>query len=113
MKILLLEDDPVLSDILTYHLRESGFEVIHVEDGENALESAYEHKFDLMILDINVPKKSGLEVLEEIRSEEDIKDIPVEIKVLEISFDLMENAQFDISPRPKNTMPKPKLMKIS
>jgi DNA-binding response OmpR family regulator len=67
MKILLLEDDPILSDILTHHLIDSGFEVIHVEDGESALNSAYEHKFDLMILDINVPKKSGLEVVKTLR----------------------------------------------
>ncbi|WP_024954194.1 response regulator transcription factor [Sulfurospirillum arcachonense] len=67
MKILLLEDDLILSDILTHHLRESGFEVIHVEDGESALECATESKFDLMLLDINVPKKSGLEVVKTLR----------------------------------------------
>lgn len=67
MKILLLEDDAILSDILTHHLRECGFEVDHVEDGESALDQAYASKFDLMILDINVPKKSGLEVVKTLR----------------------------------------------
>lgn len=67
MKILLLEDDAILSDILTHHLRDSGFEVVHVEDGDSALEEAYDSKFDLMILDINVPKKSGLEVVKTLR----------------------------------------------
>jgi len=67
MKILLLEDDPILSDILTHHLEECGFTVVHVEDGENALDSAYDNKFDLMILDINVPKKNGLEVVKTLR----------------------------------------------
>jgi DNA-binding response OmpR family regulator len=67
MKILLLEDDLILSDILSYHLNESGFEVVHVEDGESALDEASENKFDLMILDINVPKKSGLEVVKTLR----------------------------------------------
>lgn len=67
MKILLLEDDPILSDILTHHLKESGFEVVHVEDGESAIDEAYDSKFDLMILDINVPKKSGLEVVRTLR----------------------------------------------
>lgn len=67
MKILFLEDDQILSDILVHHLKESGFEVVHVEDGESALDEAYENKFDLMILDINVPKKSGLEVVKTLR----------------------------------------------
>jgi DNA-binding response OmpR family regulator len=67
MKILLLEDDLILSDILSCHLKESGFDVVHVEDGESALDKAYDSKFDLMILDINVPKKSGLEVIKTLR----------------------------------------------
>jgi len=67
MKILLLEDDLILSDIIAHHLRECGFEVVHVEDGESALDAAYDNKFDLMILDINVPKKSGLEVVKTLR----------------------------------------------
>lgn len=67
MKILLLEDDLILSDIIAHHLRECGFEVVHVEDGESALDEAYDNKFDLMILDINVPKKSGLEVVKTLR----------------------------------------------
>jgi DNA-binding response OmpR family regulator len=67
MKILLLEDDPILSDILVHHLKDSGFEVVHVEDGDSALDEAYDSKFDLMILDINVPKKSGIEVVRTLR----------------------------------------------
>jgi len=67
MKTLLLEDDSILSDILTHHLKECGFEVVHVRDGDSALDEAYENKFDLMILDINVPKKSGFEVVKTLR----------------------------------------------
>ncbi|HIP30588.1 MAG TPA: response regulator transcription factor [Sulfurospirillum arcachonense] len=67
MKILLLEDDPILSDILTHHLRDSGYGVVHVEDGERALDEASETKFDLLLFDINVPKKSGLDVVRTLR----------------------------------------------
>ncbi len=67
MKILLLEDDPILSDILTHHLRDSGYEVVHVEDGERALDEASDAKFDLLLFDINVPKKSGLDVVRTLR----------------------------------------------
>ncbi len=67
MKILLLEDDPILSDILSHHLRESGYDVSHVKDGESALDVASEIKFDLLLFDINVPKKSGLDVVKSLR----------------------------------------------
>ncbi len=67
MKILLLEDDPILSDILTHYLEESNYNVIHVEDGESALDEASQSKFDLFLFDINVPKKSGLDVLKILR----------------------------------------------
>jgi DNA-binding response OmpR family regulator len=67
MKILLLEDDPILSDILTHHLKESRYNVVHVEDGESALDEASQSKFDLLLFDINVPKKSGLDVLKSLR----------------------------------------------
>jgi len=67
MKILLLEDDPILSDILTHHLRDSGYDVVHVEDGDSALDKAIDGKFDLLLFDINVPKKSGLDVVKTLR----------------------------------------------
>jgi len=67
MKILLLEDDPILSDILTHHLRDSGYDVVHVADGESALDEASSSKFDMLLFDINVPKKSGLDVVKSLR----------------------------------------------
>lgn len=71
MKILLLEDDPILSDILLYHLKNSLHEPLHVSDGNAALDVLNSQKFDLLILDINVPQKNGLEVIKEIRSYKD------------------------------------------
>lgn len=63
MKILLLEDDPILQDIMSEHLRELSYDVFACSDGEEALELIDEENFDLYIFDINVPLKSGLEVL--------------------------------------------------
>lgn len=68
MRVLILEDDLVLADILTEHLEEKGYNVTVFEDGESALKAIEEHKFDLLILDINVPKKSGPEVLQSLRA---------------------------------------------
>lgn len=73
MKILLLEDDIALSDILEDHLTHNGFEVFIAMDGEKALEYFLDEVFDLAIMDINTPKISGLEVLKTIRKDYKIK----------------------------------------
>jgi DNA-binding response OmpR family regulator len=69
LKILLLEDDPILLDIISHHLQESGFELLHVRDGKSALEEASVQRFDLFIFDINVPKMSGLELIKALRED--------------------------------------------
>ena len=68
-KILLLEDDINLSDTVCDYLEEKGFEVICVYDGEEALSSIYENRFDLLLFDVNVPIKNGFQVLKEIRKD--------------------------------------------
>ena len=68
-KILLLEDDINLSETVCDYLEEKGFEVICVYDGEEALSSIYENRFDLLLLDVNVPIKNGFQVLKEIRKD--------------------------------------------
>ncbi len=71
MKILLLEDDYILADLLYHHLKELSYDVLHVDDGQKALDEASSNTFDLMILDINVPKISGLDVIKSIREYND------------------------------------------
>lgn len=75
MKILLLEDDYMLSDIIVSFLKEKFYDVVQVEDGESAVERASTDKFDLMIFDINVPKLSGINVVKNIRSYSDTTPI--------------------------------------
>ncbi len=74
MKILLLEDDPLLSKILTKHLS-LHYNVTPVYDGDSALESVEEEKFDLLILDSNVPGITGLELIKELREYNDTTPI--------------------------------------
>ncbi len=69
MKVLLLEDDLALSDILYEHLKYRDFDVTLAFNGEDALEALIEEVYDFAILDINTPKLSGLEVLKTLRSE--------------------------------------------
>lgn len=66
-KILLLEDDLNLSEIVEEHLSDEGYEVNLVSDAEEALNLAYEKHFDLWILDVKVPLGDGFSLLRELR----------------------------------------------
>jgi len=66
-KILLLEDDKVLSETLIELLEVEEFEVTHVEDGEMALDASFNQEFDLLLLDVNVPYLNGFEFLKGLR----------------------------------------------
>ncbi|AKF24622.1 chemotaxis protein CheY [Sulfurovum lithotrophicum] len=68
-KILLLEDDANLNETVTEFLEEEGHKVVSVYDGYEAQEKLYESKYDLLLLDINVPGIDGLELLKESREE--------------------------------------------
>ncbi|RUM64404.1 MAG: DNA-binding response regulator [Sulfurospirillum sp.] len=67
MKILLLEDDPILSDLMYDYLIEAGYDVTLCMDGNETIEAIDSDTFDLFIFDINVPGKSGLDVLKDAR----------------------------------------------
>lgn len=66
VKILLLEDDTVLADILVDYLQED-YEVLHTYSMKKALTLSEEHSFDLYIFDINVPDGDGISLLKELR----------------------------------------------
>lgn len=67
MKILLLEDDMLLSEIMTEFLDAQGYEVTVVYNGLEAEETVYDEKFDLLLLDVNVPKLNGFQFLKSLR----------------------------------------------
>ena len=73
MKVLLLEDDLALSDILYDHLEHNGFDVSLATSGDEALEFFIDEVFDFAIMDINTPNMSGLEVLKIIRNDYKLK----------------------------------------
>ncbi|WP_321311178.1 response regulator transcription factor [Halarcobacter sp.] len=68
-KLLLLEDDLTLSETVIDYFEEQGFEVKAVYDGEEAQEIIYEEKFDIFLLDVNVPLINGFELLKKVRQE--------------------------------------------
>ena len=67
MKILLLEDDIILSDLLKEYLEEHSYTVFQSFEGEDASEMLYNQKFDLLLFDINVPQINGLKIFEKFR----------------------------------------------
>jgi len=76
-KLLLVEDDIPLRDMYQARLVMDGYEVILASNGEEALARAVEDKPDLILLDIMMPKISGFDVLEILKSTPETKKIPV------------------------------------
>lgn len=74
MKILLLEDDTLLNEIIEEFLEEKEHNVISTYDGQEALETIYEEQFDLLLLDVNVPSLNGFDLLKNLK--ENSIDIP-------------------------------------
>ncbi len=76
-KILVVDDQVTIRKLVGYRLEKSGHEVVFAENGIEATEKLAGEKFDLAILDISMPEKTGLEVLQHIRSDEKIQALPV------------------------------------
>ena len=70
-KILLLEDDILFAETLVDLLEENNYSVEHCTNGQSALDATYNTKFDLYLLDINVPLIDGIKLLQELRTAED------------------------------------------
>ena len=69
MKVLLLEDDPALNDLLNDHLVDQGYTVTLCTNGQDALEALLDDVYDLALLDINTPLMTGIEVLKSLRED--------------------------------------------
>lgn len=67
-KILFVEDDPNIIDVLEIHLKDLGYQVDRAEDGEMGLNKAQSNHYALVILDLMLPKLGGLEVCQKIRA---------------------------------------------
>lgn len=77
-KILLVEDDNFLSELLLKKLAENKADAVRAADGEEAINILKSHpKFDLVLLDLMLPKVGGFEVMEAINSDQKLKGTPV------------------------------------
>src|SRR5438309_5296480 len=78
MRILVAEDDAILADAVQRSLRQSGHAVDWVQNGAQAEDAVLLENFDLLILDLGLPKKSGLDVLRRLR----LRDSRVPVLIL-------------------------------
>lgn len=79
-KILVVDDDLALSDVLAFALHRAGFEVSNVHDGVSALEHFSKEGADLIVLDWGLPRLDGLEVCTRIRAESDVPIVMLTVR---------------------------------
>ena len=75
--ILLVDDDLTLREMYEERMKAEGFNIIQATNGEEALKRARESKPHVILLDIMMPKVNGFDVLKELKSDPELKDIPV------------------------------------
>jgi DNA-binding response OmpR family regulator len=83
-RILLVDDEQSIQTLLSYPLRKEGYDVVHATDGREALERFDEQRFDLVVLDLMLPKVDGLEVCRQLRTRSSVPIIMLTAKSEEI-----------------------------
>lgn len=76
-KILIVEDEPDILEVLSYNLRQAGYEVYAAEEGEEGLRLAEEKMPDLVVLDLMLPGMDGLELCRLLKQRESLRRVPV------------------------------------
>jgi DNA-binding response OmpR family regulator len=83
-RILLVDDEQAVQTLLTYPLRKDGYEVVSAQDGREALDRFSEQRFDLVVLDIMMPRLDGIEVCRRLRARSQVPIIMLTAKDDEI-----------------------------
>ncbi|MBV9303376.1 MAG: response regulator [Acidobacteriaceae bacterium] len=77
VKVLVIEDNPGNLYLIEYLLDEFGYKPICAQDGQEGVEAALEHKPDLILCDIHMPKMDGFEVLRRLKTDPDLGSTPI------------------------------------
>src|ERR671919_1905598 len=83
-RILLVDDEQAVQTLLTYPLRKEGYEVVSALDGREALDRLRDDEFDLVVLDLMLPKVDGFDVCRQIRARSTVPIIMLTAKTEEI-----------------------------
>jgi DNA-binding response OmpR family regulator len=76
-KILIAEDEPDIRELITLTLQFNGFDVTSARDGAEAVEIAQRGQFDLILMDVRMPRMTGYEACRRLRELDATKDIPI------------------------------------
>jgi two-component system, OmpR family, alkaline phosphatase synthesis response regulator PhoP len=76
-KILIADDEADILKSVSFRLKKAGYGVLTAENGATAIEMVRSHNPDLVILDLRMPVKDGLEVCKEMKADDSLKSIPV------------------------------------
>jgi two-component system alkaline phosphatase synthesis response regulator PhoP len=77
LKILVVDDEPDIVEILTYNLEKEKFKVVKAFSGEECISQAIEHQPDLIIMDVRMPGMNGIEACRNLRQIDTMKKTPV------------------------------------
>lgn len=83
-RILVVDDEPAVSDLLAYNLRKAHYDVVIAADGQEALKEARQSSPDLILLDLMIPEVDGLDVCRELRKTSDVPIIMITARGEEI-----------------------------
>jgi two-component system chemotaxis response regulator CheY len=76
-RILAVDDSPSMRDMVRIALSGAGFEVTQATDGEEALQLAREHAYDLILSDVNMPRMDGIALIRALRAEDSYRHTPI------------------------------------
>lgn len=76
-RVLVVDDDRYIRNLIGFRLRNSGYEVLEVDDGDRAVEVALRERPDAIILDVMMPGQSGFEVIRMLRAREETRQVPI------------------------------------
>jgi two-component system chemotaxis response regulator CheY len=92
-KILIVDDSETVRTQVGRALGVAGFEVVGASDGVEGLHCAQQSEFSLVLLDINMPRMGGLELLERLRQQAETKDVPVLVLTTEVQASMIQRAK--------------------
>jgi two-component system, chemotaxis family, chemotaxis protein CheY len=92
-KILIVDDSETIRITVTATLESAGFAVLQAVDGLDGLAQLAEHDIALVILDVNMPRLGGLEMLEKVQADPKLSKIPVVMLTTEAHFALIDRAK--------------------
>ena len=90
---LIVDDYSTARRLIKYSLQQIGFTCLEADNGNQAITLIQQTMLDLVIADVNMPENNGLELLKDIRADDNMKDLPVVLTMLEPFEDLISDAK--------------------